>query len=132
MADKSMPVAKVDNDNNLVFGWAYTSITKDGEQVIDHSGEFVKPEELEKAAYLFNLAFRETGTMHQGESIGKLVESIVVTKEKLESMGLPSDNAPVGWWVGFYIEDDEVFNKIKSGEYNMFSIEGQAIREEVS
>lgn len=38
---------------------------------------------------------------------------------------------PVGWWIGFRVTDDDVWEKVKSGEYSMFSIGGTAIREEV-
>ncbi|MCI8806493.1 MAG: hypothetical protein HFE59_11595, partial [Clostridiales bacterium] len=36
-----------------------------------------------------------------------------------------------GWWVGFHIDDAEVWEKIKNGEYRMFSIEGTAVREKI-
>jgi len=77
-------VSKVDSDRNLVFGWAYVSITKDGKQVVDHSSEFVDPVDLEDAAYIFNLDFRKSGEMHEGDAVGELIESFMVTPEKLE------------------------------------------------
>ncbi len=128
---EQVKIAKIDSDQNLVFGWGYVSINKDGTQVIDHSQEMIDPEDLELAAYAFNLIFRETGEMHKGEAKGRLVESLVVTPAKLEAMGLAKDALPQGWWLGFYIDDDQVFDKVKKGEYNMFSIQGIANREEV-
>ncbi len=122
-------ITKIDSDRNLVFGWAYVSIDKDGEQVVDHSGEAVDPEELEEAAYLFNLDFRKSGEMHEGEAVGELIESFMVTPEKLELMGISKDSAPIGLWVGFYVDSDEVFEKIKNGKYTAFSIQGNATRE---
>jgi len=124
-------VVKVDADQNLVFGWAYVSIDKSGEQVVDHSGDIIDPDDLETAAYVFNLQFRESGVMHEGESVGKLVESLAVTPSKLEAMGLQKDALHQGWWLGFYIEDDGIFEKVKRGEYSMFSIQGRAVRENV-
>ena len=124
-------VVKIDQDQNLVFGWAYVSIDKEGGQVVDHSKEIIDPADLELAAYVFNLRFRESGVMHQGDAVGKLVESLVVTPDKLESMGLEKNALPQGWWLGFYIEDDEVFAKIKNGQFSMFSIQGRAMREEL-
>jgi hypothetical protein len=128
---KEARIAKIDPDQNLVFGWAYVSIDRDGEGIIDHSTEMVDPEDLELAAYVFNLTFRETGVMHEGEAVGYLVESFIVTPEKLQVMGLESNALPQGWWLGFYIPDDEIFAKVKQGEYSMFSIQGVATREEV-
>ncbi len=129
--EKFTPVIKVDSDRNLVFGWAYVALDEAGMQVIDHSGEMVDLEELEDAAYLFNLVFRDTGVMHEGEAVGKLVESLVVTPDKIAKLGLPVGSLPMGWWVGFFIEDDAIFAKVKSGEYQAFSIQGKAVREEV-
>ena len=128
---EQVKIAKIDEDQNLVFGWGYVSINKDGTQVIDHSQEMIDPEDLELAAYAFNLIFRETGEMHKGGAKGRSVESLVVTPDKLQAMGLAKDALPQGWWLGFYIDDDEVFDKVKKGEYNMFSIQGIANREEV-
>ena len=52
----------------------------------------------------------------------------VFTKEKMQAMGLPEDALPQGWWIGFYIDDDDAWEKIKSGDYRMFSIEGTGTR----
>lgn len=124
-------VIKIDEDLNLVFGYAYVAITKSGEQVLDHSGEFIEGADLEEAAYAFTLEFRDSGVMHEGEAVGKLVESFFVSPEKLQKMGIESNSQMVGWWVGFFIEDDGIFAKVKDGTYSMFSIQGSATRESV-
>lgn len=46
-------------------------------------------------------------------------------------MGIPEGVVPEGWWIGFKVTDDEVWEKVKDGTYPMFSIEGEAVREEV-
>ena len=79
------------------------------------------------------LNFRDTGEEHRPHlrKKGKLVESCVFTAEKQRAMGLPEGILPVGWWIGFKIEDDEAWEKVKNGTYRMFSIEGKAFREPV-
>lgn len=124
----SVMLSKVSNKENLVFGWANVSLKADGEVPIDWEGDVTAPEVLEKAAYQFVLKYRETGEMHQGEAQGHLVESIMFTKEKLAALGIPEGSVPEAWWVGFHIPDDEVFAKVVSGKYKMFSIEGKAKR----
>ena len=91
--------------------------------------EYVTPEELEKAAYNYVADFGTAGEMHMRGGVGKVIESCVFTKEKAEALGIPPEILPEGWWVGFRIEDEEVWEKIKSGEYTMFSIGGKAVRE---
>jgi len=126
-----MPIAKIDADRHLVFGWANVAVQKDGTPVEDLHGDVIAITDLEEAAYAFNLEFRATGEMHTGEAVGQLVESFVVTQEKLEKMGLAQHALPQGWWVGFHIPDDAIFAKVKEGAYTMFSIQGMGTREEL-
>jgi hypothetical protein len=75
--------------------------------------------------------YREGGEMHERGGVATLVESVMFTKEKMALMGIPEGTVPEGWWIGFKVYDDDVWEKVKSGEYPMFSIEGEAIRREV-
>ena len=128
----NIPISKVDESQNLVFGWANVSVGKDGEQLTDVHNDQIDIEDLEQAAYEFNLYFRDAGVNHEGDAIGKVIESFVVTPEKLEKMDLPADSLPIGWWFGVYIEDESTFEKVRKGELSMFSIQGIAVREEVA
>lgn len=129
---KSFGIAKINNEQQLVFGWAQVAFKADGEQIVDFQKDLVDTSELENAAYQYNLQNDGTGEMHKGASVGRLVESFMVTKEKLRSMGLVENALPQGWWVGFKIDSPEVFAKIKSGQYQMLSVQGSAIRKEVT
>lgn len=126
-----LTVMKSDDDKRLVFGWANVAVRVDGEQIIDWQEDAIDPEDLEKAAYNYVAEFGTAGEMHQRGGIGRVVESCVFTKEKAQALGIPEETLPEGWWIGFHITDDEVWEKIKSGEYSMFSIEGKAIREPI-
>lgn len=127
-------IFKTSDDKRLVFGWASVSIKLDGEQLLDRQQDLIDPEDLEAAAYEYVLNFRDTGELHNPDlrKKGKLVESVVFTKEKQRAMGIPDGIVPVGWWIGFKIEDDEAWEKVKNGTYKMFSIEGRAHREPVT
>lgn len=124
-------IAKSVEDEQLVFGWANIAIDANGQYPVDWDGDVTDPGDLEKSAYEFVLKYRATGEQHQGEVKGDLVESVMFTKEKQAAMGIPDGVVPEGWWVGFHVPDAEVFAKIKSGEYEMFSVEGSAIREKL-
>lgn len=119
-------ITKIDDERRLVFGWANVAISKDGKQVVDAHDDVIDLQDLEDAAYEFNLTFRETGENHRGVAKGRLVESFVVTPEKLEALGLAKSALPGGWWVGFYIDDDAAWESVKKGTYRMFSIQGIA------
>ncbi len=124
-------ITKTDAARQQVFGWSSVALTKDGHPLVDRQDDVIDPDDLEDAAYAFNLQFRELNERHKGLTKGYLIESFVVTPEKLQKMGLPSNALPMGWWTGFYIPDAEVFAKVVSGEYAMFSVEGTASREKL-
>lgn len=124
-------VQKVDEEKRLVFGWASVSVTVDGQEVLDLQEDMIDPDTLEEAAYRFAEFYREGGEMHERTGVAVMVESVVLTAEKQAAIGIPAGTLPVGWWLGFRVTDDNVWDKVKSGEYNMFSIGGTAIREEI-
>lgn len=129
-SDETFSIFKTDDDKRLVFGWASISINVDGEQLEDRQKDMIDPEDLEEAAYEYVLNFRDTGEEHiqTMRKKGKLVESCVFTAEKQKAIGIPEGTLPIGWWIGFKIEDDAAWERVKNGTYRMFSIEGKANR----
>jgi hypothetical protein len=124
-------IMKVKDDSHLVFGWANVALKSDGEIPLEWQGDITSPGVLEKAAYNFVLKYRGAGEMHKNKDelinvSGLLVESIMFTKQKMQALGIPEGIIPEGWWVGFYIPDEEICMKIKTGTYKMFSIQGKA------
>lgn len=117
-------IQKSNEEKRLAFGWASVA------NIVDLQNDIIDAEELEQAAYNFVRFYREGGEMHERGGCAELVESIVFTPEKLKALGLPENSLKTSWWIGFYVTDDEVWQKVKSGDYSMFSIEGKAIREE--
>lgn len=97
---------------------------------VDLQGDRIYLEDLEKAAYEYVEFSREGDEMHTEEVKARLVESFVVTPEKLAKMGLPEDSLPLGWWIGMRVLDDDAFAKVKDGTYRMFSIGGIAVPQE--
>ena len=119
--------AKLDHERRLAFGWAYVS-EQDGELVVDHSGDFIDKAaltDLEDAAYRFVLEFND----RFDGGVTKLVESLVITPEKLDAMGVTGGTT--GWWVGFRVFEDDVWAKVKDGTYSGFSIRGTGTREQI-
>src|SRR3989338_651520 len=104
-------VAKLDEAQKLVFGWASVAIKSD-DLLVDRQGDMIAPEVLEEAAYDFVEHSRIANEMHKGGPIGVLVESLMVTPEKLEAMGLMRKSAPkAGLWVGVRVSS-QVFQKV--------------------
>lgn len=124
-------IMKSDDEKRLAFGWASVSMRVDGEVIEDWQKDIVEPEELENAAYEFVLLYREGGEMHERGGAAVLIESVVFTEEKMQAMGIPAGTLPIGWWIGFKVLDEDVWEKVKDGTYPMFSIEGEAERVKV-
>lgn len=127
-----VPVVKVDDEQKLVFGWG--SVTKvDGQPVVDSQGDIIENTELEKAVYDFMVNAVHDELHKRIVPDSKVVESFVVTDDKLAKM-FPGEQIPQGkrgWWLGIRINDPEVYRKHKEGIYTGFSITGTASRKEV-
>lgn len=124
-------IMKSDDDKMLAFGWANVSMRVDGELIEDWQGDIIEPEELEAAAYEYVRLYGDGGEMHERGGVAVLIESVVFTEEKMQAMGIPAGTLPVGWWIGFKVTDENVWQKVKDGTYSMLSIEGEAERVEV-
>lgn len=123
---------KAREDEGLVSGWANVALDKDGKAPLDWQDDVIAPATLEKAAIAFMQDYRGSGVMHKGTSRGTVVESIVLTKEKQQALGIPEGIVPEGWFITVKVHDPEVFAKVKDGTYRMFSIQGKAQRVEIT
>lgn len=127
-----VPISKIDPEQRIAFGWASVAITKSGEVVIDRQQDMIDSiGELEVAVYDYVENSRDAGEMHLRKGIGALVESIVFTPEKIAALGLPPNSVPQGWWTGYRINDQAVWDGVKDGTYPMLSVHGVAKREVV-
>ena len=131
-------ISKLNEEKRQVFGWC--SLSKvDGEPVVDRQNDYIPIEETEAAAYTYVLESRKGGDMHKRRAktglakgwdepvhTADLIESFVVTPEKLAQMGIKSDK--IGWWVGFQVNDDAQWEMVKNGERTGFSVHGSGKR----
>ena len=124
-------VAKANDSEGLVSGWANVAVNADGSLPLDWQDDIIRPETLEKAAINFMMDYRGIGAMHEGDSKGIVVESIVFTKEKQAAIGIPEGVISEGWFITVKILDPVVFEQVKNGTFKMFSIQGHAKRVEL-
>lgn len=127
--------SKVNADKQQVFGWA-SIVEMNGEKVVDLQGDYISIDEVEKSGYEYVMKSRKGGDMHLRDGFDKpvhaseMIESFIVTPEKKQALNLPEET-PVGWWVGYQVNDPEVWAKVKSGERTGFSIHGRGQRSEM-
>lgn len=119
-------LSKVDERQKQVFGYGNVAVKRDGEPMVDLQDDEIPADVLEKTAYDFVAHYAECGEMHAADCYkGTLIESVMITPEKLEAWGLAKDAVAPRWWVGFQL-DDATFAKVLAGQYRMFSIQGRA------
>jgi cation transport regulator ChaB len=125
---KQVHIEKMGGDKRLVYAWAYVC-QKDGEQVVDHSGDIMDEAEMEKMAYDFMESYRDGGERHQKTGVATAVASMPFTKDIQDALGI--DTGKIGWFIVFKVHDNEVWEKVKNGTYKMLSIGGTATREKL-
>lgn len=123
-------VVKADDERQILFGWASVAVGKDGTEIVDAHNDVIAIEDLEMAAYNFALEAMVSGEDHAGEVDAQVIESLVVTEDKLTALGLAKGTLPLGWWIGVHVPNRESYERAKS-EKQMFSIEGTATREPI-
>jgi hypothetical protein len=130
-------ISKVDEEKRQVFGWASLT-TVDGQPVVDLQNDYISIEEIEKAAYDYVMNSRKGGDMHSriGDDplhVSDMIESVIITPDKLRKMGVPDEaisKVNTGWWVGYQVNDEQIWEKVKKNERTGFSIHGTGIRKD--
>jgi hypothetical protein len=124
-------IAKADDTQRRLFGWASIAVMKNGVPLLDLQGDVIEINDLAEGWYGYVKESGSLNFLHHDGCHASLIEAIVFTPEKLEVLGLPADALPLGAWVGYELDTDEDYQLIKDCGYLMFSIEGTALREPV-
>lgn len=107
--DIFVPLAKVDEKQRMVWGWASTERK-------DLQGEIIKSDAIKKALpdYMEWANIRE---MHRASAVGIAKEADV----------RPMGNGEDGLWLGAKIVDDDAWTKVEEGVYKGFSVGGERL-----
>lgn len=124
---KQVPILKVEDEQRIVWGWAYVT-DLDGFGVVDHSGEMAEAAEMQKAAHGFVEDSRTGGVMHSRRA-GQIVDSLFFSKDIQSALGI--DLGKIGWFIGFRVDDDRAWEGVKNGTLKAFSIGGSAKQEDI-
>ena len=116
-------ITKIDDEKHLVFGWA-SIIEENGVPVVDLQGDVIDEPTLEEMAHKFITESRKAKANHFGKKVGEIVESCVFSKQLQQALGI--DLMKVGWFIVVKVYDPDVWQMVKSGELQAFSIGGYA------
>jgi len=121
-------ITKSNEEKQYIFGYVMFSADPQGNIITDSEGDQIDIEDLEEMAYKYVRFYRDLGEQHITHGDGTLIESFVITPQKIEAMGIPQGILPYAWFCGFYVSDPTAWARIKNGDYQAFSIEGLAKR----
>jgi len=104
-------------EQQLVFGEVYAP------DRVDSGGDYMLAEDIQKAAYRFmkNQRLNQVDCQHGNV----LVKGATIVESFIARKGDPLF-IPGSWVVGMHIDNDEMWQKIKKGEINGFSLEAMA------
>ena len=108
-------IRRTDDELQIVYGEVYAP------NVPDVHGEFMTPVEVRKMAHRFmeKQSLDVVDTNHDNQkNASHIVESWVLAEDESDSIYLPG-----AWVIGMHVPDPEVWQSIKKGEINGFSLE---------
>jgi hypothetical protein len=111
-------ISKTEEEKRIVKGIVYKP------NVLDSQGDWMAPEDIEKSAHSFmkNMRIKNVDTKHTLETVDAFVCESYITKAD------DPDGYPEGSWVvAMKIEDETLWEDVKKGEYEAFSMWGQAV-----
>ena len=125
-------VDRVDEDLGIVFGWAIVSKVK-GDDYFDLQGDHIPEATVLKASARFMSGDRTAGHMHMqkdGEpcKVGTVVFAFPLTTEISKALKITCHQT--GLLLGMKVDDNDILQKFKSGEYTGFSIGGYRVDDE--
>lgn len=126
-----VPISKINDELRTVYGFASVNTVK-GALLTDTQDDQISDSEIIKAAHEFMANSRTGGLLHARKSdgnpisAGQIVESLVLVPDIQKALGI--DLGCTGWFVGYRVDDEDVWALVKSGKLAAFSIGGRAAR----
>lgn len=115
LENRHASIFKADEEKRIVYGVVLEPETEDSQ------GDVISAGEIEQAAHRFLVESRVIGNRHRGPAEAELVESWIVP----DDIEFEGQHVLKGSWVAaVHVSDDNLWEKIKSGEYTGFSVGG--------
>ena len=112
---RTMDILTKSEELRLIYG---VVLKPDSE---DLQGDVVSKDDIRQAAHDFLISSREVGISHQSPAPASLVESYLAPIE----MTIEGQKIDEGSWiVGIKVDSEEIWQAVKSGIFNSFSIGG--------
>lgn len=118
-----IPIAKVDQDQQIVYGAVLE------EETVDTQNDIISAEEIEKAAHRYMKEARVIGFRHFKKADADLVESVVLRPgDKFNGQEVEKTT----WVIGVHVRNQNLWKSIRSGDIKSFSIGALGLRKPIS
>lgn len=119
-----VPILKVNEEQRIVTGVVYEP------NVPDSQGDFMEADTIEKTAYAFMENYQNIDIKHDFKTNNqiKVIESYIAKSEEM----IGNKKVQPGTWVmSVKVNDDTIWEGVKKGDFNGFSMGGTGVKEEV-
>lgn len=119
MVENVGPIFKIDKEKRVVYGIVLEP------EVVDSQGDIISAEAIERAAHRFLIESRVIGESHEYLAEAYPVESFIAPID----FEMGGQEVRKGTWIlAVKVMDDELWQKVKDGEFTGFSVGGYATR----
>lgn len=137
---KQEPLYFKDDEKHMVYGCALRTdfpIYRNSEEYGEYYLEFSKDAVEKMMRRFMKNGYQNNFTeQHQRNTDGiTITESWIKTdefKDKSNALGIGNDCAVGSWFIGAYVDSNDVWQKIKNGEYKGFSVEALCSLDEIN
>lgn len=120
---KNISIFKADNEKRIVYGVVLAP------NEVDLQGDWMTLDEIEKAAHFYMMNSRTIGKNHEKQTVAVPVESYLAPIDFESDGQYGGQEVKKGSWIlGVKVQNDEDWEKIKSGEFTGFSVGGLGVR----
>lgn len=125
-SERVIPIIKAATHKQIVYGVVLAP------HEVDTQGDFMTPEDIEKAAHYFITQSRVIGSEHGRPIEAGVVESYIAPADMQFNGPLgPCEIAKGSWVLGVKINDADEWAKVLNGDYTGFSVGGFGSREDL-
>ncbi len=130
-AEWTADITKIDLDRQLAYG-----VVLKPAPFFDHQDDRMTEDEIEKAAHNWMMKSRLMDLQHEEtlkSETATPVESFIAPQDMIWTIGEKKRIVPKGSWVLVtYVKDKKIWDDVKAGKINAYSIKGYGIRRKIT
>ena len=118
-------IVKCNMDQKVIFGWASAAALMDATRNENRNNGMNVSEDWESVMHAYaSMCWEKAEQCDLNiQKKARMIESVILTKEKMRVLGIPEGTVQEGWWIGLRVDDDVLWEKMNKGILCTFTIE---------